>query len=44
MKSKHLRGGLVEVWVHKERKYFRGASIVWKGLVKDFTILEKWVA
>jgi hypothetical protein len=44
MKTKYLRGWSVEDWIRKERKSFRGAFMVWKGLVKAFPIVGKWVA
>jgi hypothetical protein len=44
MKEKYLENKEVEVWLKQERKYFKGASYIWKGLVKADDILGHWVA
>ena len=33
----------MEQWIRVEPKAYRGASNLWKGLVKAFPILERWV-
>jgi hypothetical protein len=43
MKEKYLENKEVEVWLRQERKYFKGASNIWKGLVKAYDILGHWV-
>jgi hypothetical protein len=44
MKEKYLENKEVEAWLRQERKYFKGASNIWKGLVKAYDILGHWVA
>jgi len=39
MKEKYLENKEVDVWLRQERKYFKWASNIWKGLVKDYYIL-----
>jgi hypothetical protein len=43
-KEKYVRGSSVENWIRLTPKSFKGASIVWKSLVKGFPILGSWVA
>ena len=44
MRSIFFKDSSLEDWIRLELKSIKGASIVWKGMVKSLSIVGKWVA
>jgi hypothetical protein len=44
MRVKYLENKDTKEWIIVEHKSVKGASNVWKGLVKSYEILGPWVA
>jgi hypothetical protein len=44
MKAKYLENKEQDDWLRQRKKSFKGASNVWKGLIKSYDLLGNWVA